>query len=59
MDELMKILAEMGATNIEFASERFCDESLNFTYKEKTAALSGQWHNDGTGGLSTQITSSK
>ena len=56
MDELIEILKEMGAENVEFEGEKhFGDDELTFTFNGKSIVVSGHGYNDGTGGLDVEV----
>jgi len=54
--KLLEILAEMGATDIEFKDELGTDTSMSFVLNQIKVEISGQWHNDDTAGLFVEIT---
>ena len=56
MDELIEILKEMGAENVEFeVAKHHGDDELTFTFNGRSIMVSGHGYNDGTGGLDVEV----
>ena len=55
MNELIQILKDMGASDISHKEILFEDEEISFRFRGKKIELSGNWHMDGTGGLTAIV----
>ena len=53
MDEVIEILKEMGAENVEYQEGL---EQLVFYFGGKRITLRGVWHNDSTAGICGEVT---
>lgn len=54
-EDLIDILIKMGAENVEFKESDGNDDSLAFQFRDKYIEISGIWHNDGTGGIVSDV----
>ena len=50
MDDVIAILGEMGAENVEFIQDGV-DDTLAFVFQGRTVVLYAIHHNDSTGGI--------
>jgi len=57
MNDLIKLLEEMGATCVQFnsAEDGWSDESIEFTFNGKRAEISGVWFNTQYAGVDAEV----
>ena len=59
MNDLIKLLEEMGATNITHidchVNYNDDEDSLRFTFEGREACIESCWHNDQTSGLDATV----
>ena len=55
-EALLEILAKMGAKNVIYSCEdESKDEVISFEFEGKKVEISGQWCNNGTGGITSSV----
>ncbi len=55
MDDLIALLEEMGAENVQYLEKDGDDDQLSFVLHGKHATIWGVHYNDGTGGLAGDV----
>lgn len=55
MKEVINLLEQMGATDVEFIEVDGSDDVLTFTYGDRVVTLYGMHYNDSTGGIGATI----
>ena len=55
MEQLIELLKEMGAEDIKYIEEAYCDDQLIFSFNGSTANIMGVHYNDSTGGLCSSV----
>lgn len=55
MEDLIDLLKEMGATDVEYVEENRCNDVLTFKFKGRVTRLRGVHYNDSTGGIDAEV----
>ena len=54
-DELIDVLTQMGAERIVFTESPHDNDVLKFEFGGKTIKIEGVWHNNGCGGIDSDV----
>jgi len=54
-EDLIDLLIQMGAENVAYDWVEHENGKLSFSYKGKTAVITGVWQMDGTGAISSDV----
>jgi len=57
MKDLIDILIKMGAEKVEYKQENHDNDLLTFKFRDKHVEIMGCWHQDGTGGITSNVRS--